>query len=636
MDNIAPEQRDVKPSPDQIPDDVPFYVDREGQAHVCVPGEPQPAKAKAPARQGRVVEVTTSISLAGGRYYVEGDTYEVRDQLKKDGFRFDGEKRMWFTTSKRAAAKWGELPEEQPADEDSKPSIELLFTRHMLSDPNIRVGGPTGDADGRIDRTVYRWQVDNDGTAYWRIIDPGMLKSEAQRFIEHARASKYTDRCAESCAETLTTALVGGQQEKWVPRADAKRNLIPLRGQYLAIREDGTIACVAPDPSHGVTYCVNASYDPKKVKNGIYQPQPVPADSHFGRYLATTFADDDVRNLAQEAFATVLINRCFEKSVWMYGEGENGKSVMLHIMTAVVGGRSAPVKLARLTRDHFGTAALHGARLATVAEVPKALTNEMQDLLKELISWDAQPLERKGRDAFTFRPNAVWLLASNAFPRVSQHEHGFWRKILTLPFTQRVKAENKIQDFHKLITDDAREMSIVIDWLLIGAQRLIKRGGKFGELPQAVAALAQQQRMESDPVVAFLDDTEALVDETIWTSKIAVYHAYREYCEDRGKQPLNESNFWVGVRGAFNGADMEGRRGPAGANGKRERYVQLRLEGVTPLPRGKVPPSWMGQALAEKAVKAVAEKAPAPVQMVESTLDDAEWVKQMEEVEKLF
>lgn len=425
-----------------------------------------------------------------------------------------------------------------PADPDDDPkstSVEYRYTEARLADPDLRVGGPTGDADGRIDRTIYRWIEEENGAAYWHITDPTLMEADAQGWMRTNAKNKYCDRVARSCAATLTTQLIQSGREKWVPLANPKLNLIPLRGQYLSIANDGTITCLKPDPGFGVTYCVGAQFDPTRVRNDVYHPAPVNPNSHFGRYLATTFSDEEVRNLAQEALATVLINRCFEKSIWLYGPGENGKSVLLHVMTAVVGGRAAPVKLARLVRDHFGTAALHGARLATVAEVPKALTNEMQDTLKELISWDAQPLERKGRDAFTFRPNAVWLLASNAFPRVSQHEHGFWRKILTLPFTNRVHKEAKVQDFHKLITEDSREMAQVLDWLLAGAQRLIQRGGKFPELPQAVAELAQRQRLESDPVVAFLDDGEAVESNMHWTSKMAIYHAYTAYCDERRK-----------------------------------------------------------------------------------------------------
>lgn len=500
-------------------------------------------------------------------------------------------------------------------------SFELRYALSKLADPNIRVGGPTGDADGRIDSTVYRWQVDNDGTAFWHIVDPKSAEADALQWLESNAPKRANDKNARSSAATLATLLVGRGSRWWLPQSDPSQNLVPLRGQYLSIDDDGKISCLAPDPIHGMTYCVGAAWDAEKLKQGFYEPQPVNADSRFGRYLKATFADQAVADLAQEAFSTALINRCFEKSIWMYGEGENGKSVMLHIMTAVVGGRAAPVKLARLVRDHFGTAALHGARLATVAEVPKALTNEMQDTLKELISWDPQPLERKCRDAFTFRPNAVWILASNSFPRVSQHEHGFWRKILTLPFTQRVKPEDKIPDFHKLITENPEEMAQVIDWLLIGAQRLIRRGGKFGELPQAVAALAQRQRMESDPVAAFLDDAEALVDTTAWTSKLRIYHAYRDYCDDRGKSPLGEPAFWVGVRGHFQGVDMEGKKGPSLAKGKpRERYLPMRLVGVVPLDAHRVPTGWTA-AKTDEVGAGVATK----VDMQRQGLGDTEW-----------
>lgn len=483
-----------------------------------------------------------------------------------------------------------------PADPDDDPkstSVELRYTAARATDPNLRVGGPTGDANGRIDSTVYRWQVEENGAAFWHIMDPVTLAGDALGWAELSARNKFSKKVALSCADSLALKLVQSGPEKWVPRANKKLNLVPVQGQYLSIAHDGTITCLEPDPSLGITYCVGAQFDASKVKDGVYQPAPVDPTSHFGSYLATTFINDDVRNLAQEALATVLINRCFEKSIWLYGTGENGKSVLLHIMKAVVGGRAAPIKLPRLVKDHFGPAAVHGARLATVAEVPKALTNEMQDTLKEFISWDPQPLEYKGRDAFTFNPTAVWILASNAFPRVSQHEHGFWRKVLTLPITNRVPKDKKIADFHELIVNDPREMSQVLDWLLAGAQRLIQRGGKFPELPEAVVNLAQQQRLESDPVVAFLDDGEAVESNMHWTSKMAIYHAYTAYCDERRKNPLGEPAFWSSVRTHFADVDFAGKKGPALAKGKpRDRYVPLKVSGVDPLAIERVPRGW--------------------------------------------
>ena len=491
-------------------------------------------------------------------------------------------------TSKTPKAKF------EPAD----PCWEYLYAQERVSNPLWRVGGPTGDADGRVDTTAYAWKVGADASACWQIVDPELLQSNAYSWLA-GRAPGYAHATkALACAKTLTMAMIAAGQTKWLPKPDPKLNLIPLRGQYLSIDDEGEIRCRAPDPCYGLTYCVGTSFDPSKVIDGIYQPQPPKADSHFGRYLTQTFGGDQALcDLAQEALSTVLINRCFERSIWMYGDGENGKSVLIHIMNAVVGGRSAPINLQRLVHDHFGTAPLHGARLAMVSEVPKVLTSNMQDKLKELISWDAQPLERKGRDAFTFRPSAVWLLASNALPRVSQHEHGFWRKVLTLPFDKRVEEHAKIADFHLLITENPIEMAQVLDWLLIGAQRLIRRGGKFSKvLPKTVAALALQQKMESDPVAAYLDDTGASFDEGTRTGKMSIYQDHRNWCEERGRQPLNETNFWSQARAIFRGVELGGdQQGPSLLKGgKRDRYVRLKVEGVEPLPLSRWPAGWRG------------------------------------------
>lgn len=523
--------------------------------------------------------------------------------------------------AEQRAKRRGKGKSDEPKASDG-PSCELRYSWHCEQDTELKIGGPTGDADGRIDTTFYVWRVDKGGAAYWRCQDPVAMSSHAHKWLSRHMPDKVTAAKTKSLTVSLTTHMVGLDSSHHLPKVNSKLNLIPLRGQYLSLTSDGSIRCLEPDPNLGLTYCIGAAFDPSKVHDGFYRPAPVNPKGLFGRYLATTFVDDEVRNLAQEAFSTVLINRCFEKSVWMYGEGENGKSLMLHLMEAVVGGRSIPVTFERLVRDQFGTSSLQGMRIATLAEAPKRLSGQMQDMFKQVVSWDAMPLERKGRDAVTFRPAAVLLVACNQLPAVGQHEHGFWRKVLMLPFTQTVK--EKIDDLEDLIVSDPAEMAQVVDWLLVGAQRLIKRGGKFSkELPVAVQELAHRNRIESDSVAAFMEECEAEACTTAWTSTLAIYSAYRDFCADIGKGAVADSAFWTGARRLFPGYDIASKQGPAVTGKRRERYVPLRVQGVAPLDPMRCPAGWT--AAPPLMPTPAATPGTAPVSFVAPLVDSAEW-----------
>src|SRR5690606_27749286 len=135
---------------------------------------------------------------------------------------------------------------------------------------------------------------------------------------------------------------------------------------------------------------------------------------------------------------------------------------------------------------------------------------------------------------------------------VSGHEHGFWRKVLAIPFNVRLAEDdpNRVPDFHKLIVDDPAEMAQVLNWILEGAIRLIRRGKRFpSELPQAVRDMAARNRLSSDTVAAYLADREVEVCERVQTSKNAVYNDYRNYVLDEaGKRPVAAEEFWKRVR----------------------------------------------------------------------------------------
>lgn len=47
--------------------------------------------------------MTITIEKHGRRYYVAGNTYAIKDQLKEQGFKWDGERRAWYTGKKDVA-----------------------------------------------------------------------------------------------------------------------------------------------------------------------------------------------------------------------------------------------------------------------------------------------------------------------------------------------------------------------------------------------------------------------------------------------------------------------------------------------------------------------------------------------------
>lgn len=507
------------------------------------------------------------------------------------------------------ATAQGQTSEGPGTNEKKKkePTPELRFVRAMLKDGcPFRLGRRDGKY-GTPDTTFYQWVEDEEG-ARWQAMNESDLEGIATSWLMNNCASSVSKAKAPSCIGVLRSSLINSRLE--LPQREQAIDVVPLRNAYLLIDKRGVIRAVKPDRRFGQTHCIQADLDWSRVGgDGIYNTLEPEAGSYWHTYLSSTFTDPGVYEVAQEAFSMALLSQGYEKAVWMYGEGENGKSVMLHILRSLAPNATAAILLNRLVKNEFGTNQLIGKKLALVSEMPKVLSADIQGLLKALVSRDAVPGEFKGRDQFTFIPEAAWFMASNHHPVMPEHEHGWWRKVITLPFLNRVDTASKIIGLEKLITGDPTEMIQVIDWLLIGGARLTRRGRFLSdsEMPEAIQHITHAQRVESDTVAAWAEDAEPRYSANVWTSKQAIYDHYRDHVQACGRQASAANSFWKRIAERFRNEKLDTAGEQMTINGKRERYIQLVVADVKP---GKVL-----MTLAQ--VEAAAAKAP--------QIPDADW-----------
>lgn len=420
-------------------------------------------------------------------------------------------------------------------------SAEMRYAEFLADSDDFVVGGVS--ESGNIDSTLYQWTGE-----FWAALPDKVAAAKAYRWLKSAESSKANKSLAYACLDTAVLEFIE-REDKFLPDSRS-RAIIPVRGAYLEIEKSGQVRVLAPDRKLGITYQVPATFDMSLVADdGTYEPRPVDPRSHWGQYLDRFMPDIAVRELLQEATASSLLPMCLEKGFFLLGSGSNGKSTFLHILRALHPKNTA-IRVDKLD-GQFAMNSLVGKTLAIATEMPKVLTAAVQEELKKTISRDPVEVEAKGRDPYTMVPRVTLFAALNEWFTVSGHEHGFWRKVLAIPFNVRLEegSKDRVADFHKLIIDDPAEMAQVLNWILAGAVRLIQRGGFPSELPEAVVKLAEQNRQVSDTVVAYLNDREAVECELTQTCKKAVYSDYREFVlTEAGKKPVAAEEFWKRVR----------------------------------------------------------------------------------------
>jgi putative DNA primase/helicase len=249
-------------------------------------------------------------------------------------------------------------------------------------------------------------------------------------------------------------------------------------------------------------------------------------------------ADEERVNLVQEYMGYSLVpDTRYEKALLGVGEGSNGKSTLLGVWEHMIGRDNfCSVTLGNL-QNEFHRVKLYGKLLNVAAEV-RNTTLEQADYFKRIVTGDTIDAAHKHKPVFHFRPFARLVFAMNRMPRIKDTSHGFYRRLLILPFN-RVFSE-KEQD-RQLRQKLIQEIDGIFQWALKGLERLYDNDG-FTE-PQVVReALAAYQRA-NNPLVAFVEDCCNL-DTEFSTSKDTLYGEYKKYCDEYGFKPGSASTFF--------------------------------------------------------------------------------------------
>jgi len=257
------------------------------------------------------------------------------------------------------------------------------------------------------------------------------------------------------------------------------------------------------------------------------------------QFLDEVFEADEERiQLIQEFMGYSLVpDTRYEKALLGVGEGANGKSTLLGVWEHMIGrGNFCSVTLGNL-QNEFHRVKLHGKLLNVAAEVTHT-TLEQVDYFKRIVTGDTMDAAHKHKPVFEFRPFARLVFAMNRMPRIKDTSHGFYRRLLILPFDRVFKKEEQDRQLLKKLI---QEIDGIFQWALKGLERLYGDDG-FTEPKVVREALAAYERI-NNPVVAFIEDCCNL-DTEFSTSKNTLYEAYRGYCEDYGFKPRSSSTFF--------------------------------------------------------------------------------------------
>lgn len=281
------------------------------------------------------------------------------------------------------------------------------------------------------------------------------------------------------------------------------------------------------DPEFLSPVQIPVAYDPAATCPAI--------DGFLGEVLAPELA-----GLVYElAGYLVTPDQSLQIAVMLLGEGANGKSTLLGLLTALVGaGNVSSVALHRLDEDRFATAELEG-KLANIFADLDARALQASSMFKSITGGDAISAERKFLPAFSFKPYARLLYSANEPPPTPDSSDAFFRRWLILEFERRFDANRADRRLLEKLTAPA-ELSGLLRRGLEALPSLRERGAF--STTEATALAAERFRVDADSVAGFLGDACEL-DPEARTPRPRLFAAYREWCQDSNRKPLGKQRF---------------------------------------------------------------------------------------------
>lgn len=163
------------------------------------------------------------------------------------------------------------------------------------------------------------------------------------------------------------------------------------------------------------------------------------------------------------------------KAIVFYGPtAENGKSQVLELFRSLLPESAASSIPIHTLGDERHAPKLAGVMLNASDELSGSKATS-SDVFKKFVTGDPVHGREVFMRAFTFKPTALHIFATNTLPVFrGGFDNGLKRRLLVLLFEKPIPSNEQIADIAKLIVRE--EADLCLDFAMAGAARLLKNG----------------------------------------------------------------------------------------------------------------------------------------------------------------
>lgn len=195
----------------------------------------------------------------------------------------------------------------------------------------------------------------------------------------------------------------------------------------------------------------------------------------------------------------------FQKVFILVGNGANGKSTLLNMITKLLGEENVShVDLKEIVTNRFGKSELYG-KLANIADDCSA--NYLEDIsaMKRITGESYTSIEFKNQNSFSTKINTKTILSYNTIPRMNDTTDGLSRRLVIIPLNAVFK--KGLPNYDPYISEklkDEKNLEYVLYKSIKAINEVLNRL-EF-TIPKQVQERTNEYLRENNPVLNFIYD----------------------------------------------------------------------------------------------------------------------------------
>ena len=245
---------------------------------------------------------------------------------------------------------------------------------------------------------------------------------------------------------------------------------------------------------------------------------------------------EDSMKLLQEMAGYILYNDCdLQKAFFLMGDGANGKSVFLKVISAVFDEANVSnVEMSSLI-EPFQRISLMNS-LVNISTETSSNVKGAESMFKQIVTGDEINGCYKSKDFVKFKPRCVMISACNEYIKSHDTTNGFLRRICFIDFPRKFEGKNADRNLESKLKT---ELAGIFNWCYKGYKRLKQQGQltQTGENEEMVNEFV----VIMNPVAAFID--ECLQNENGTIERTELYRRYVSWTKEAGHEAQSRTKF---------------------------------------------------------------------------------------------